>query len=304
MSRRPEIGNAALRRVGMGASLCAAILLSAGTARAFTEFDCNGSAHGCVQASNTFSAFPSVGGVSILGDSTADWQGTGVYGKSSSGRDVAGAATTGIAVFGSSDSGNGVWGSTNSSTNAAVVGQSPSNGLSFYGTGGIIITASLAQKPGSTTWTNPSDQRIKRNVTTLDRGLPELMKIRPVRYKYNGLGGTVDDGKEYVGVIAQELEKILPEMVGSRMGKLRPSDSGQTAIETVDASEFTFLLINAVQQQQRVIDRQEARLRVLEDGRAPMASSMLPLGPIGTGVALGMLPLGFVAAFRRRKNRA
>jgi hypothetical protein len=130
------------------------------------------------------------------------------------------------------------------------------------------------------------------------------MRVRPVRFKYNGLGGTSDDGKEFVGVIAQELEQTLPEMVGTRMGKLHPTDTEETAIRRVDPSEFTYLLINAVKEQQKTIQRQEARITALEQGRPPLASSMMSFGGLETGLAIGLLPVGLVVVARRRRKQA
>jgi hypothetical protein len=143
---------------------------------------------------------------------------------------------------------------------------------------------------------------VKRDVADYSQGLPELLKVRPVRFKYNGLAGTTNDGKEFVGVIAQELEKVLPTMVSTRMAKLHPNDAKATAIEQVDPSDFTFLLINAVQQQQTIIQRQEARIDALEKGRGRVLSSMLPLSGVEVCAAIGLLPVGLVVAIRRRRK--
>jgi hypothetical protein len=152
-------------------------------------------------------------------------------------------------------------------------------------------------------WTTSSDSRIKKDVKGFDQGLSELMRVRPVRFKYNGLGGTTDDGKEFVGVIAQDLEKVFPAMVSSRMAKLHPADAQETAIKLVDPSNFTYLLINAVQAQQKVIQRQDARIAALEQGKPPLASSLMSLGGIETGIAIGLLPVGLVVAGRRRRKQ-
>ena len=133
----------------------------------------------------------------------------------------------------------------------------------------------------------------------LDRGLSELMRVRPVTFKYNGLGGTEDDGKEFVGVIAQELEPIMPGMVSSRMRKLRKGDTQDTKIEAVDPSAFTYLLINAVKQQQRTIEKQEARIADLERRTSPVAASTVP-GGLGAWAALALLPIGLLIRRKRQ----
>jgi hypothetical protein len=58
-----------------------------------------------------------------------------------------------------------------------------------------------------------SDERVKKEVAPWKRGLDVIMRLTPVSYLYNGLGGTSDDGKRRVGLIAQQLEKLVPEAV-------------------------------------------------------------------------------------------
>jgi hypothetical protein len=206
-------------------------------------------------------------------------------------------------VRGNSDTSNGVIGYTNSPTNAAISAVSPSNsGLAYWGTGGIILSGSFAQKAGGGSWTAPSDQRIKKDVRDFDQGLKQVLRVRPVTFKYNGLGGTSDDGKKYVGVIAQDLEKISPAMVSNRKAKLHQADAKETDIKQVDPSAFSYMLINAVRQQQEIIERQEARIARLEGGRAPLMSALLP-GDLGGGILLGLLPLGFLAGLMTRKRQ-
>jgi hypothetical protein len=237
----------------------------------------------------------SANGRGVYGVSTNAW---GVYGESTgNGSGVAGIATAGI----------GVYAQTASSVQPAMYAEAfNSSSLSFYGSGGIHLDGSLAEKVGGGSWTAPSDRRIKKDVKDLDRGLSELMRVRPVTFKYNGLGGTTDDGKEYVGVIAQELETVVPSMVSTRSAKLHKDDAQDTKIEIVDPSAFTYLLINAVKKQQRTIETQErqlatqdARITDLERRIAPVAASTLP-GGSGAWVALALLPIGLLISRKRR----
>jgi len=52
-----------------------------------------------------------------------------------------------------------------------------------------------------------SDQNLKENVESLSNSIETLEKINPVRFTWK------DSGKVSYGVIAQEIEKILPELV-------------------------------------------------------------------------------------------
>ena len=97
-------------------------------------------------------------------------------------------------------------------------------------------------------WHPVSDARTKANIADFKLGLSDLEKVHTVKYTYNGLAGTRKDGKEYIGVIAQELEKVLPFMVESIKLKLHDGDSASTDVKTINPSPFLFLLVNSVQE--------------------------------------------------------
>ncbi|MFC1742077.1 tail fiber domain-containing protein, partial [Nanoarchaeota archaeon] len=57
-------------------------------------------------------------------------------------------------------------------------------------------------------WVPPSDRRIKKDITDIDYGLEAVMDLRPVSYKMkNGSNHTL------LGLIAQEVEDVIPELV-------------------------------------------------------------------------------------------
>ena len=111
-----------------------------------------------------------------------------------------------------------------------------------------LIVGGIAQKPGGGTWAVWSDRRLKKEVTQFRTGLEAIEQVQPVRFKYNGLGGTADSNQEYVGVIAQDLEPVAPYMVTSEKKKLKPTDQALSDIKSVDPNAFTYMLINAVQE--------------------------------------------------------
>ena len=153
----------------------------------------------------------------IAGETTS---GVAVAGTSGTSYGVNGISASSYGVHGASQSSYGVVGETFATDgHAAVYGGALNGGLAFYGSGDLQITGN-AFKPGGGSWTAASDARVKKDIRDLDRGLSDLMRVRPVRFRYNGLGGTADDGREYVGVVAQDLEKIFPEMVGAKKEKL------------------------------------------------------------------------------------
>jgi hypothetical protein len=166
--------------------------------------------------------------------------------------------------------------------------------------GRIAVVGGDAFKDGGGMWSANSDRRLKKDVADFRQGLAELEKVRPVTFGYNGLGDTHDDGKRFVGVIAQELEVVAPAMVGSTKMRLHPNDAATTDVKTVDPTAFTYMLINAVKEQQSTIQRLEARVASLES-KAPKTLVAHPTRALG-GLALGLFPLGFVALRLRRKR--
>lgn len=129
-----------------------------------------------------------------------------------------------------------------------------------------------ADKVGGGTWAVFSDARLKENVSDFNEGLELITKIRPVSFTYNdkmtelwGKSASVE-GQVYQGVIAQELQEIAPDMV--REVVVAPKEdiadadfeNGTRSTErylSVDPNKFTYALINAVQEQQVMIEDQE-----------------------------------------------
>ena len=77
-----------------------------------------------------------------------------------------------------------------------------------------------------------SDERLKDNIETLEDGLDKVEQLRGVTY--------TRDGRKNIGVIAQEVEKILPEIV------LTADDEMGT--KSVDYSRITAILIEAIKE--------------------------------------------------------
>jgi hypothetical protein len=236
-------------------------------------------------------------GTGVLGLTTA---GTGVYGSATTGSGMYAIATSGVGAYANSVSGDGLRATSAGASGKAVNASNTGGGWAGYFNGTLEVVGN-AFKPGGGSWSASSDLRIKKDVRDFAQGLTELEKVRVVAYKYNGLGDSADDGKEYVGVIAQELEKVLPGMVSSKKAKLNRTDAAATDIKVVDPSNFTYLLINTAKAQQRKIESLEARLAKLE-GRRPTMASLLPTGT-GAALMLGLVPLGVVLGVRARKRR-
>jgi hypothetical protein len=112
---------------------------------------------------------------------------------------------------------------------------------------------------GSVVTTNPqgtpegSDIRIKENIRPIEYGLDDILKLNPVQYNM------IADGDEQVGFIAQEMLKIIPEVVYGTEGDL---ENGE--ILKLSYAHLTSVLVKAVQEQQMMIEEQRNKIEKLE----------------------------------------
>lgn len=150
-----------------------------------------------------------------------------------------------------------------------------SNGVGFLintGAGSLQITSSNtlytgaanAYKTGSSTaWIIASDSRIKKNVTPYTKGLAELTQIQIKNFEYNGLAGS-KDGEKAVGVIADEIQQVLPDTVRTNNIKLRPDDAERTNVKHFDNTELIYLLVNSVKELKVELDAAKAEIAALK----------------------------------------
>jgi uncharacterized protein YaiE (UPF0345 family) len=71
-------------------------------------------------------------------------------------------------------------------------------------------TGLVYSNSGLLTSTNPSDKRLKDNITNLSYGLNEILQLRPVSYHWKD--DKINQGIQF-GFIAQEVQEIMPEAV-------------------------------------------------------------------------------------------
>jgi hypothetical protein len=131
---------------------------------------------------------------------------------------------------------------------------------------GDIRASSCVYFPGGASGTGcVSDLALKRDVEPYISGLDVIAALQPVSFYYNGLGGIPADGVRQLGLIAQDVEKAAPRLVGARSVQLHPRDGKPTSIKTVNYTALTFILINAVKELKASNDRYAAQLEVLKN---------------------------------------
>ena len=104
-------------------------------------------------------------------------------------------------------------------------------------------------------------ERLKDEVKTIEFALDKINNLRGVEYVWNR-GGR--EGEKDLGVIAQEVEKVIPEIVRDKEMPLM-DDSGET-YKTVDYEKLTAVLIEGMKEQQKQIDELRQELREMKDG--------------------------------------
>ncbi|MEI6528773.1 MAG: tail fiber domain-containing protein, partial [Candidatus Falkowbacteria bacterium] len=92
-----------------------------------------------------------------------------------------------------------------------------------------------------------SDRSLKKNIKTLENPLEKIMKLRGVSFNWK------DNDVASIGLIAQEVEKVYPELVTGSAGGMG-----------VQYGNLVGPLVEAVKAQQKEIDTLEARIKVLE----------------------------------------
>jgi len=93
-----------------------------------------------------------------------------------------------------------------------------------------------------------SDAMFKTNIKPIDNALEQIMKLRGVSFTWK------TTGKSDVGVIAQEVEKVYPEVV----------NTASNGIKSVDYGHLVGPLIEAIKTQQKEIEALKARVTALE----------------------------------------
>ncbi len=160
------------------------------------------------------------------------------------------------------------------------IGQVSSGGTTNYGVWGAAVGGSTANygvycngSGGYTgTWTLISDQRFKENIKPLTGALDKILQLEPKTYNLKS--------KEYeymnfpvgtqIGLISQEVEKIIPELVekASHPGSI-DEKTGEPIGQPIEFKSMNYIgltpvLVQAIKEQQLIIEQLKARIEALE----------------------------------------
>jgi hypothetical protein len=147
---------------------------------------------------------------------------------------------------------------------------------------GDFSVPTTATKPGGGAWAATSDIRIKTVNGPYEGGLAEVLALNPVRYTYKGnvmmrapepetpakegepapLANEPThrqvEGKEFVGLVAQEAEVPMPELVSLTTGWIDGEEIND--LRSLDTTPLIFALVNAVKELSAKVEALEAQL--------------------------------------------
>ena len=199
-------------------------------------------------------------------------------------------AGTGISL---SETANNAEGNTVTITNSGVTSIVAGTGISISGgTGAVTINSTSTIGSGTNLQINSlgvgtagsattgqiratdsiisfySDERLKENITEIDNAIEKVMSLRGVTYNANQLAETFGytNKEEQVGVLAQDVEKVLPQIVKpapfdiiSLQEGIEISRSGEN-YKTVQYEKLVPLLIQAIKEQQVMIEELQKKV--------------------------------------------
>ena len=153
---------------------------------------------------------------------------------------------TSATVRGQLSQGTGV--TYNSTTGVISIGQpvATTNNVTFANlstTGTIASTGAISSQSEITAFASSSDIRKKENIVRIENALDKVTQIGGYTYNFKG------DTRKITGVIAQEIEKVLPEVVY----EIEDEDFGSNT-KAVRYGNIVGLLIEAIKELKAQVD--------------------------------------------------
>lgn len=124
------------------------------------------------------------------------------------------------------------------------------------------------------TFRHSSDERLKTSIHRLEGALPRVLQLEGVRYTWR------DSGRQDIGLIAQSVEGVFPEVVAT---------NDTTGYKSIDYSKLVAPLIEALKEAKAETDRLAAELARRSQEHAELAER---LGRLEAIVAGGGEPAG------------
>jgi len=144
--------------------------------------------------------------------------------------------------------------------NLAVCGTPGTSGFELYVVGDIGYTGICQQT---------SDIRYKKNIETINSALDKVTSLRGVTFNFRTdefKDMNFPEGNNY-GFIAQELKKVIPELVGQ-------NDDGYYSVNYINLAP---VLAEAIKEQQKIIENQNNKIENIEKEMALLKETIVLL---------------------------
>ena len=125
-------------------------------------------------------------------------------------------------------------------------------------------------------WKTYSSIRYKENVATIPNALSKVLQLRGVEFDWKKANGGTHD----IGFIAEELGKVLPEVV--------TYEKDGIYVQSVNYSAVIPVLTEALKEQHTTITTQQTEIRSLNERLAKLEAAIRQIGNGASG-KLGML---------------
>ena len=138
-----------------------------------------------------------------------------------------------------------------------------SNGVRVHSgnrTGGAVVSltsgGAVIASGNITAFGSPSDIKLKYNIENIPNALEKLLTLNGVNFNYK------KDGARSTGVIAQEVEKVLPEVIYEAT-----NPEGTEHFKAVRYGNMVGLLIEAIKEQQTMINSLQEQINLLKEDK-------------------------------------
>tara|TARA_R110001592_G_scaffold263507_1_gene528822 strand:- start:878 stop:2068 length:1191 start_codon:yes stop_codon:yes gene_type:complete len=104
-----------------------------------------------------------------------------------------------------------------------------------------------------TTFLTVSDEREKKDIYTISESLDRILNLRPTKFTWK------ETDKQDVGFIAQEVEKIIPEVIETSRGFINTDDSKER--KTIAYPKLVPYLVDTIQELTKRIEELEKKVK-------------------------------------------
>jgi hypothetical protein len=162
--------------------------------------------------------------------------------------------------------GTGVSAISNSNNGYGLYAQIPSPNIA-----GLYAIYSYGRAFSTGGWFVPSDVNLKTNIKSIENAIMLISQIDPVYYDFKDEYSNFVEGKNQIGFLAQNLEKVLPMAISDvrLVSRNEVGKKNDNKVETLESKAVNYdalipLLTKAIQEQQAIIEELQKRIEILE----------------------------------------